>query len=272
MKFFENARELVQLHVKFHTDLSEVMHETHDVQKAENRLAQVRESFFLIISYKLKIPWSSTSVGHGYGEYRDRSIKNIFFCFLKERWGKKKMANEQVGGEPVELLEADAKAEILTLLAQKEEKRKEITKRAQKKKKKKRRALEDLFLKIDKENNKDLEFDEFMDGLQDLDIELSTEDIESLFKYIDMDQGGSVQVEEFTSFFLRQWNSVELKRLQSAVLAKVECCLSPPIKFTLPIHYPIHVHIIGQKDVIVSLFVSCLTYVTMYKLCNIHII
>eukprot|EP01084_Bolivina_argentea_P033191 61427_1 len=75
--------------------------------------------------------------------------------------------------------------------------------------------------KIDVEDNGDIELEEFTNGMQDLDVDLTDDEIAQVFKLMDSDNSTYVDRNEFIMFLTQRFESSELTRFQEAILIKV---------------------------------------------------
>ena len=74
---------------------------------------------------------------------------------------------------------------------------------------------------MDVENNGDIEFEEFEEGMHRLKVSLSDAEIQQIFKLMDSDASNYVGRNEFTMFLTQRFRSTELTRFQDAILKKV---------------------------------------------------
>ncbi|ETO34331.1 hypothetical protein RFI_02766 [Reticulomyxa filosa] len=98
--------------------------------------------------------------------------------------------------------------------------------------------LKSIFQRNLAKENEDVEVEEFVEGMTEMRIKLTTEDMKLLFQYIklcssDRKEEEAMSVDEFSLFFLQQWNSAELQRLQNGVLNKIynNVCYEPNFFF-----------------------------------------
>uniref|UniRef100_A0A7S0TBJ4 Calmodulin n=1 Tax=Elphidium margaritaceum TaxID=933848 RepID=A0A7S0TBJ4_9EUKA len=86
------------------------------------------------------------------------------------------------------------------------------------------RAEKDLLLqayeKIDLDDNGDIEYDEFEQGMRRFNVSLTDQEIQQVFKLMDSDGSDFIDRTEFTMFLTQRFESEELTRFQDAILRK----------------------------------------------------
>ena len=102
---------------------------------------------------------------------------------------------------------------------------------------------------IDLDDNGDIEFEEFDQGMRRLNVSLTDEEISQIFKLMDSDASNFVDRSEFTMFLTQRFESTELTRFQDAILTKVQY-----------FHY---LRFCDHKHV-VALYYICIIFVSVY--------